>query len=150
MSPGDTMLGGLDRNRRGSIEGLPLQLMIVIMVATIGSAVIMGWMGNIDAPHYIRGLGIQENVVSIEDGTIQDIHVCVTDENGEPLQGVSILISNKQVKGPVMYVMTGADGRATLSGWTLQDYPKTSIRLSVVAYHSGYTDKTEYVEGLIR
>ncbi len=137
-------------NRRGGIEGLPLQLMIVIMVATMGSAVIMGWMGGIDTPHYIHSLGIEENVVVIEDGKIPDIHVCVLDENDEPLKGVSVVISNKQVSGPVDYVVTDGDGKATLSGWTLSSYPKDTIRLTVIAYLAGYNEYSEQVEGLIR
>lgn len=143
------MIGNLRNDNRGSIEGLPLQLMIVILVAMMGTAVIMGWMGSIDSPHYIRDLGIEENVVSIQDGVIGDIHVCVTDQNGNPLEGASVLIANKQVDGPYLYVTTDRNGRATLSGWTLDDYPKSSIRLTVTAFMSGYTECSEYVEGLI-
>lgn len=126
-----------------------MQLMIVIMVATMGSAVIMGWMGNIDTPHYISSLGVEENVVTIEDGVIQDIHVCVVDESGEPLEGVSVLISNKQVESDERFVTTDDRGRATLSGWTLLDYPKSTIRLTITGYLSGYTECSEQVEGLI-
>ena len=43
----------LRKNRKGGIEGLPLQLMIIIMVATLGTAIIIGWMGNIEEPHSI-------------------------------------------------------------------------------------------------
>ena len=143
------MLRKLSNDRKGGIEGLPLQLMIVIMVATLGSAVIMGWMGGIDSPHYIKTIGIEENIVSIDDGIIQDIHVCVLDEKNEPLEGVSVLITNKQVGSDVQYVTTDENGRATLTGWTLSDYPKSTIKLSVSAYLSGYTECTEYVEGLI-
>ena len=136
-------------DRRGGIEGLPLQLMIVILVATMGSAVLMGWMGGIDSPHFIKSLGMEENVVVIEDGVIGDIHVCVVDENNEPLKGVSVLITNKQVSGPVNYVSTDSNGRAVLSGWTLEDYPKSTIKLNLSAYLSGYSDHSEQIEGLI-
>jgi len=143
------LLGKLRRDRRGGIEGLPLQLMIVIMVATMGSAMIMGWMGDIESPHYIRSLGIEENVVTIEDGIIPDIHVCVLDERGAPLEGATVIISNKQVGRPDLLVNTGQDGRAVITGCTLEDYPMSTIRLIVTAYKTGYTECTEYVEGLI-
>lgn len=126
-----------------------MQLMIVILVATMGSAVIMGWMGGIDSPHLIKSIGIEENVVVVEDGVIGDIHVCVVDESNEPLKGVSVLITNKQVSGPVTFVSTDSNGRAVLSGWTLENYPKSTIKLNISAYLSGYTDCTEQVEGLI-
>ncbi|MBO4357341.1 MAG: carboxypeptidase regulatory-like domain-containing protein [Candidatus Methanomethylophilaceae archaeon] len=139
----------MNKDRKGGIEGLPLQLMIVILVATMGSAVIMGWMGGIDSPHLIKSIGIEENVVVVEDGVIGDIHVCVVDESNEPLKGVSVLITNKQVSGPVTFVSTDSNGRAVLSGWTLENYPKSTIKLNISAYLSGYTDCTEQVEGLI-
>ena len=139
----------MNDNREGGIEGLPLQLMIVILVATLGTAVIMGWMGSIDSPHFIKTIGAEENVVTIENGVIGDIHVHVLDENGEPLKGASVLITNKQVSGPVSFVTTDDNGRATLQGWTLSDYPKSTIKLSISAYLSGYTERTEQLEGLI-
>ena len=139
----------MNKDRKGGIEGLPLQLMIVILVATMGTAVIMGWMGGIDSPHLIKSIGIEENVVVVEDGVIGDIHVCVMDESNEPLKGVSVLITNKQVSGPVTFVSTDSNGRAVLSGWTLENYPKSTIKLNISAYLSGYTDCTEQVEGLI-
>ncbi len=123
--------------------------MIVIVVATLGTTVIMGWMGGIDSPHYIKTLGIEENVVVVEDGCIQDIHVCILDEKDEPMKGVSVLISNKQVSGPSNFVVTDSSGKAVLHGWTLSDYPKSTIKLNVIAYMSGYTERTEQVEGLI-
>ena len=127
-----------------------MQLIIVVIVATVGTAVIMGWMGGIDSPHYIKTLGIEENVVIVEDGVIGDIHVCVLDERDEPLRNVSVLISNKQVSGPVDFVTTDSNGRAVLHGWTLSDYPKSTIKLNVSAYLTGYSEHTEQVEGLIR
>ena len=139
----------MNKDRKGGIEGLPLQLMIVILVATMGTAVIMGWMGGIDSPHLIKSIGIEENVVVVEDGVIGDIHVCVVDESNEPLKGVSVLITNKQVSGPVTFVSTDSNGRAVLSGWTLENYPKSTVKLNISAYLSGYTDCTEQVEGLI-
>lgn len=147
------MLGELKFNRRGGIEGLPLQLMIVIMVATMGAAVIMDWMGDIDTPHYIRTIGIEENVVIIEDGSIPDIHVCVLNENNEPMQGVTVYIANTQAvpEDQSQYLLTtDSKGNATLSGWTLEKYPISSIKLSIVAYKSGYDKVVEEVEGLIR
>ncbi len=140
----------LNKDRKGGIEGLPLQLMIVIMVATLGSAVIMGWMGDLDSPDYIKTIGIEENIVTIEDGIIQDIHICVLDGSGEPLPGVSVLITNKQVSGPTDYVTTDFNGRAVLSGWELKDYPKSTIKLNLTAYLSGYNECSEQIEGLIK
>ena len=123
--------------------------MIVILVATMGTVILMGWMGGIDTPHYIKTIGVEENVVTIENGVIGDIHVCVLDEHDEPLSGASVLITNKQVSGPVSFVTTDSNGKAVLKGWTLADYPKSTIKLNISAYMSGYTECKEQVEGLI-
>ena len=136
----------------GGIEGLPLQLMIVIMVATMGSAVIMGWMGNIDTPHYISSLNVEENIVYIEDGEIPDIHIFVTDEDDDPMSGVTVRIVNSQVSHPDGKdhdVVTDSKGRATLKGWVLEDYPVGTITLKISAYKSGYTTYTVEVPGVI-
>ena len=146
------MLGKLKGNNRGGIEGLPLQLMIVIMVATMGSAVILGWMGNIDTPHYISSLNVEENIVYIENGEIPDIHVLVLDENDEPMDGVTLRIANNQAvhpEGREYDVVTDSNGRATLKGWYLQDYPMGTIVLKVSAYKSGYATYTGEVPGVI-
>lgn len=52
----------------GGIEGLPLQLMIIILVATMGTAIIVGWMGSIETPQSIGSVDFGDNVTA-EDGT---------------------------------------------------------------------------------
>lgn len=146
------MLIRLKGNNKGGIEGLPLQLMIVIMVATMGSAVIMGWMGSIDTPQYISTLGVEENIVYIDDGEIPDIHLLVLDQNDEPMKGVTVRIMNSQVyhpEGKDYDVITDTYGRAVLKGWLLGDYPMGTISLKISAYKSGYTTYTEEVAGVV-
>ncbi len=43
----------LRRDRSGGIEGLPLQLLIMVVVAGLGLTIIVGWMNSISAPHSI-------------------------------------------------------------------------------------------------
>jgi len=146
------LLVRLKGNNKGGIEGLPLQLMIMIMVATMGSAVIVGWMGNIDTPQYISTLGVEENIVYIDDGEIPDIHICVLDQNDEPMKGVTVRIVNSQVyhpDGKDHDVVTDTYGRAVLKGWLLGDYPMGTIALKISAYKSGYTTYTEEVAGVV-
>lgn len=45
----------LKNDRSGGIEGLPLQLMILILIATLATAIIIGWMGNIEEPMRKQG-----------------------------------------------------------------------------------------------
>ena len=59
-----------DRNIRkdneGGIEGLPLQLMILILIATLATAIIIGWMGNIDTPDSIGEVSVDVSSVDAE------------------------------------------------------------------------------------
>jgi len=72
----------------GGIEGLPLQLMIVILVATMGTAIIVGWMGSIETPHSI-GEVEYEDCINAEDGTIPTFTVTVYDQDGNRLEGAA-------------------------------------------------------------
>lgn len=76
----------LKKDTDGGIEGLPLQLMIVILVATLGTAVILGWMGSIDTPQSIGEVTASEPSVELEDGnTIEGFYVTVLDQDRNPL-----------------------------------------------------------------
>ena len=96
----------LRTDRAGGIEGLPLQLMIVILVATMGTAIIVGWMGNIETPHSIGDVGV-EDIVYCNNGQITGFSVEVRDQDGDYLEGAVVIIENSYV------VMTDPEGAAT-------------------------------------
>ena len=41
------------KNKKGGIEGLPLQLLIIIVVASLGLTMMVGWINNIEEPSTI-------------------------------------------------------------------------------------------------
>ncbi|MFA5452258.1 MAG: carboxypeptidase-like regulatory domain-containing protein [Candidatus Methanomethylophilaceae archaeon] len=89
----------LSRNKKGSIEGLPLQLMILIIIATLGTAVIIGWMGNIETPSSIGDVTVDTNEIRLSGTasngyytTYSPVKICVTDQNGNPLEGATIVL----------------------------------------------------------
>lgn len=102
----------LRRDRSGGIEGLPLQLMIIILVATMGSAVIIGWMGNIETPHMISDVSVDSghyNAVTEIDsntGTISNVKIMVYDQDGNPLEDATVVLNGLGVKS-VNTVNTG-------------------------------------------
>lgn len=108
-------------DRRGGIEGLPLQLMIMILVATMGTAIIIGWMGSIETPHAIGDVDVDPDNVDAIDGTF-GFRIYVEDQDGRPLEGATVMVTNSNVKGsdgrtPV--VTTDSDGYASFSGLTM-------------------------------
>jgi hypothetical protein len=90
----------LNKNKKGGIEGLPLQLMIVIIIATMGTAILVGWMGNIDTPQSIGQVQVLSEDIILDgyhtnDGTIE---ICVIDQDGNPLEGATVVLSGLGVK----------------------------------------------------
>lgn len=143
-----------DRNIRkdneDGIEGLPLQLMILILIATLATAIIIGWMGNIDTPDSIGEVSV--NVGSVEtdsssssgsyysnyynknkttattnsnlNKTIKDsFTVYVTDQDGNPLEGAVVTLSGNGIQtsdGTTPHKTTDSNGEVTFSGGSLK------------------------------
>lgn len=111
----------ISNNRRGGIEGLPLQLMIVILVATLGTAIILGWMGNIEGPQSIGSVDVTSKDIVLVNGSTANgiVEVRITDQDGEPIEGATVVLSGLGVtdrNGKTAYTNTDLNGRATLTG----------------------------------
>ena len=108
-------------NRKGSIEGLPLQLMIMIIIATMGTAILVGWMGNIDSPKYIGSVEVISGDLVLDGTTTTNgtIEVLVSDQNGDPLSGATVILSGLGVSdrnGRTAYLNTDNNGYARFNG----------------------------------
>lgn len=85
-------------DRSGGIEGLPLQLMIVIIVATMGIAIIVGWMGNLETPNSIGDVETSPLILEADEKTgVTDFTVTVRDQDGEFLEGAVVVFQNNFV-----------------------------------------------------
>jgi len=111
----------LNKDKRGSIEGLPLQLMIVILIATMGTAILMGWMSNIDTPNSIGSVDIVSNDIDLDGSNYIEnghIEIYVTDQDGNPLNGATVVLSGLGVcnkEGSTAYGTTDAQGHITFN-----------------------------------
>jgi hypothetical protein len=130
-----------EANDSGGIEGLPLQLMITILVATLGTAIILGWMGNIESPHYIGSVDPEYEVIEL-DGCISrnDVVFTVTDQDGNPLEGAVVTLTGLGVNkdGYKAYGITGTNGKADLGKLS---FTSSSGRVTVDVSHPDYGDK---------
>ena len=111
----------LSKNKKGSIEGLPLQLMIMIIIATMGTAILVGWMGNIDTPKNIGMVEVVSGDIILEGGSTYDgvVEVYVADQNGNPLNGATVVLSGLGVtdkNGKTAYLNTDSSGYAKFDG----------------------------------
>ena len=111
----------LNRNKRGSIEGLPLQLMIMIIIATIGTAILVGWMGNIDSPKSIGTVEVVSGDILLDGNSTSNgiIEIYVTDQDKNPLSGATVVLSGLGVtdkNGKTAYANTDSRGYAKFEG----------------------------------
>lgn len=125
----------------GAIEGLPLQMMIVILVATMCTAIIVGWMGSIDSPDVIGELVYEDTIVA-DGSSLGDVEITVMDTEGNLVEGATVILSglNVQMDGGTAYAVTDANGVASFSGLTINASGSSSYGLiSIDVSKSGYT-----------
>ena len=79
----------MHKNRKGGIEGLPLQLLIIIVIAGLGLSIMVGWMNSISEPDRIDDI---EASYEKTDGAYQ-ITVRVTDQNGDGVEGADVVLT---------------------------------------------------------
>lgn len=137
----------------GGIEGLPLQLMIIILVATMGAAILVGWMGSIETPSAIGDVQIDPDTVEATDGTIGDsITITVTDQDGNLLEGATVVLEGLNVRmtgedgtASTAYLETDANGKVTFSGLTVNRSSSSTVGfIDVLVTKSGYSESAEH------
>ena len=143
----------LRKNRKGGIEGLPLQLMIIIMVATLGTAIIVGWMGNIEEPHSINKVEVDTGEIdltynAVKSGNIyttdEDVIISVYDQSGNPIEGATVVLSGLGVKdsdGRTAHADTDSDGMAVFKGLKIRMSGNTGY-IDVDVSKSGYGENS--------
>ena len=150
----------LRNDKSGGIEGLPLQLMIIILIATLGTAIILGWMGSLSTPPSIGSVNVDSGDIILEKTsgteyytTSGNVKMFVTDNNGNGLGGAAVVLSGCNVTtsdGKTAYGVTDPNGyvefhdlrvslRGTKIGFITADVSKSgygndsSARITVIA-----------------
>ncbi len=139
----------LSENRSGGIEGLPLQLIIVILIATLGTTVILGWMDNIETPQSIGEVQVLSRDIVLTNGeTIcGDVEVRILDGEGNYIEGASVVITGLGVKnslGKTPHVETDDEGIASFTDLiiTMKGSPIGYLTLNVSAHGYGENNTT--------
>lgn len=115
---------GTDRN--GGIEGLPLQLIILVVIAGAGTAIMLGWMGGLEAPQTLSGVYTDPTEVIVmdedHDGIFEnrdiDLTVTVLDQNGDPIADGTVVLSGCGIvtsMGGTPHCATDAQGKASFT-----------------------------------
>lgn len=142
----------LGRDRRAAIEGLPLQLMILVIIAGLATTVIVGWMGSIDMPKGIGAVTVEPGHILLTEGDngiryAEDVslEVMVLDRMGDPIPGAAVVLSGSSVsdgKGSAVYSVTDSDGIARFNSLSMQTAGGMG-HVDVTVSKSGYGSNSE-------
>ena len=104
-------------NRKGGIEGLPMELMIIVVIAALGTAVLVGWMGNIEAPESIGHVdsSVDQIVMTSDKNTNVNFTITVTDTSGDAISGATVVLTGCNVSKGTSGI-TGLSLQKTTSG----------------------------------
>lgn len=146
---------GLSNDRRGGIEGLPMELLIIIVVATIGVGIVVGWMNSVESqePSTFGDVGSETTMIAtdgekygLDGGAVEEesfaIRVYVHDSRGNGIEDAVVMLSGMNVSGTRTYGQTDSDGNITFDGLKLKTYSHTgsgNLTVSVSATGFGET-----------
>jgi len=136
-------------DRHGGIEGLPLQLLIMVVVAGIGMTVIIGWMGSIKTPQAIGTIYTTPSQIIVTDpdgdgrytNDAVTLTVVVTDQNGARLAGAAVLLSGASLHAPAGTSTSGitdARGEVEFTSLSVEVFGRSLGSLTVTVAKSGY------------
>ena len=140
---------------RGGIEGLPLQLLIMVVVAGLGLTIIMGWMNSISAPHSIGEVFVNPSEIAVYDADKDGLYtregltitVTVTDQSGDRLEGATVVLDGANVKvkdgGQAMGV-TDTSGQVVLSGLKVEQFGSKLTTIIVTVAKGDYGLDSSY------
>jgi len=139
------LIKNLKNNKNGSIEGLPLQLMIMIVIATMGTAILIGWMGSIDSPKHIGSVEVTSGDIILDGSSTTSgfVEIYVTDQDGNPLKGATVVLSGLGVtdsNGKTAYCTTDSNGYANFEDL------RVSLRGSEIGFITVNVSMSEYGE----
>ena len=137
------------RDKNGGIEGLPLQLMILVLIAGVGMAIILGWMGNLSPPSTIAVANASPSEITLSDAdsdgifTVDEVSliISVQDQNGNPVPGASVLLSGSGVateEGKAPHALTDGEGKASFHGLSVQHAGRSVGFVTVTVIKSGF------------
>jgi len=133
----------------GGIEGLPLQLLIMVVVAGLGLTIIMGWMNSIAAPHSIGEIYVSPSEILVYDEDKDGLYtksgivmtITVTDQSGDRLEGATVMLDGANIKtkegGPVRGV-TDSHGQVVLTGLSVESFGTRLTTITVTVAKGDY------------
>lgn len=140
---------GLKDDREAGIEGLPLQLLIMVVVAGLGLTIIMGWMNSISAPHAIGDVFVTPGEILVYDDDGDGLYastgvivtVTVTDEGGDRLEGATVMLDGANVRnadGTAVRGVTNAQGQIVFGDLKVEQFGSGLATITVTVAKGDY------------
>ena len=96
--------------------------MILIVIATLGTSVVVGWMNDIEMPKSIGDVTVDNDSIPLGSpdtngnrATKERFSVYVTDQDGNPVEGATVVITGlgaNDGRGGTVYSTTDTNGKA--------------------------------------
>ncbi|MEM4292681.1 MAG: hypothetical protein QXJ27_00725 [Thermoplasmata archaeon] len=130
-----------ERERKGVVQSLPLLLIVIVIIAAVGIAILVGWMYMVKKPE----LGhIEIEVKDMIVGNTYDFNITAYDTNGKTLENVEIALSGCGVDTKKL---TDKEGKAFFSVTPKLPENTHTGEIKVTAQYTGTT--TKVVTGII-
>jgi hypothetical protein len=141
------------KDKGAGIEGLPLQLMIMVVVAGLGLTIILGWMGNLSMPNGIDAVYSNPLEITVTDADHDGVYsrsnimvtISVVDLKGEPVSGATVVMDGCNVNSPggkQVHGTTDDSGKVTFSGLSASQTGKSVGFITVTVTKSGWGTDT--------
>jgi hypothetical protein len=135
-------------DRDAGIEGLPLQLMIMVVVAGLGTAIILGWMGGLTAPNGIDAVYSNPTELVLSDGDHDGVYtktgisitISVIDKSGDAVKGATVVLDGCNLvssNGKQVHGTTDDLGKVTFTGLSASQTGRSVGFISVSVTKSG-------------
>lgn len=139
----------LKEDRDAGIEGLPLQLLIMVVVAGLGLTIIMGWMNSISAPHAIGEVFVNPGEILVYDDDSDGLYtrtgvmvtVTVTDEGGDRLEGATVMLDGANVRnsdGTAVRGVTDTQGQVLFADLKVEQFGSGLTTITVTVAKGDY------------
>ncbi|MGM0406078.1 MAG: hypothetical protein ACQEQM_08055 [Thermoplasmatota archaeon] len=104
----------MNRNRKklsneGALEGLPLYLILLVVIAGVGTAIIVGWMTSAQSTE-LDSIEVEDGNGIVTAGSNNNVKITTYDQDGNGLEGVVLTLEGCDV---VESGETGSDGSYT-------------------------------------
>ena len=161
-----TVMRRLKSDNNAALEGLPLYLLIMVIIAAVGISVVMGWMNMIGGPKAIDDVMSQPDEILITgaggsseySNTSIEITIVVYDQDGNPLAGAMVVLDGEgltilDADNTAPTAVTDANGKVMFTDLNIT---KTMDSIGIAGYvgvdvtKSGYTSYSENNKILVK